>query len=180
MWYLDSTPYFFMAVEMIADLANEAISKRYVASAHLLEQAAEARSADDAGAPEAQAETIWGQLPAEQSSAATAKINVYLDDFISVVQRGPKERCQILQHLFHQIDHIFRPNEEADMDRKYTISWKKLEQGDGAWSTRKTVLGWNTDTVAHLLRLPHRRQSKLEAALVAIPRTSHITPLRNW
>ena len=41
---------------MVAELANKAISQRYVASAHPLEQAEEARVADNAGAPEAQAD----------------------------------------------------------------------------------------------------------------------------
>ena len=59
------------------------------------------RATDDSGTPEAQADTIWEHLPAEQRYAARANIDVYLDDFISVVQGGPRERCQILWHLFH-------------------------------------------------------------------------------
>ena len=54
---------------------------------------------------------------------------------------------------------------------------KKLGQGYGAWSTRKTLLGWNLGTVSHLLHPPSRQQAKLEAALAAIPRTSHTTLL---
>ena len=81
-----------------------------------------------------------------------------MDDFISVVQGGPKERCQIIRHLFHQIDRIFCPNKEADTNRNYPISLKKLGQGDGAWSARKTVLGWDLDTISHLLHLPPRQQ----------------------
>ena len=60
-------------------------------------------------------------------------------------------------HLFNQIDRVFRPNEEADTNRKYSISLKKLVQGDGAYSTRKTVLRWDLDTISHLLYLPPRR-----------------------
>ena len=47
---------------------------------------------------------------------------------------------------------------EADTDRKYPISQKKLGQGDGSQSTKKTVLGWDLDMIAHVLRLPPRRQ----------------------
>ena len=60
-------------------------------------------------------------------------------------------------HLFHQIDWFFRPNKESDTDRKDPISQKNMGQEDGAWSTQKTVLGWDTDTIAHLLSLPPRQ-----------------------
>ena len=59
------------------------------------------RATDDSVTPEAQADTILEHLPVEQRYAARANIDVYLDDFISVVQGGPRERCQILWHLFH-------------------------------------------------------------------------------
>ena len=55
-----------------------------------------------------------------------------------------------------------------------------MGKGDGAWSTRKKVLGWDLDTIAHLLHLPPRRQEKVEAALAATPRMAHTTSLRNW
>ena len=94
--YIDSAPYFGMATETVADLANEAISQKEQAGEHPLEMEDESRAADDAGALEAQADAIWGHLPAEQRSAAKANVNVYLDEFISVVQVGPRERRKIL------------------------------------------------------------------------------------
>ena len=74
--------------------------------------------ADDVGAPEAQYDTSWEQLPVDQRLASIENVDVYLDDFISVVQGFPKERRQLLQHLFHKINRVLRPNDEADMDRK--------------------------------------------------------------
>ena len=44
MGYVDISPYFCMATNTVSDLANEAISRGDVASAHRLEQAAEARA----------------------------------------------------------------------------------------------------------------------------------------
>ena len=58
---------------------------------HPLDLSAEARLADDAGAPTSKVDASWVSLPAEQRSAATANSDVYLDDFISVVQGGPRE-----------------------------------------------------------------------------------------
>ena len=75
---------------------------------------------------------------------------------------------------------MFCPNEEADTNHKYPTHLKKLGQGDGACSTWKTVLGWDLDTISHLLRLPPRRQDKVAAALAAIPRKSRTTSLRKW
>ena len=107
-----------MATETVVDLANEAIAQKYVASTHLLKQSAEARVTDDACSPEVQDDASWEQLPEEQHSDATYNVDVYLDDFISVVYGGPKERRQLLWHLFHKIDKAFLPNEETNTDRK--------------------------------------------------------------
>ena len=71
-----------MATETVADLANKTIYQRYQADKHPLDLAVKARAAEDAGAPEAQADASWEHLPAEQRSAAKAKVDVYLDDFI--------------------------------------------------------------------------------------------------
>ena len=116
----------------------------------------------------------------EQWAAATENVDVYLDDFISVVQGGPRESCQILQHLFQQTERVFHLNEEGDTNKKYPISLKKLGKGDEAWSTRKTVLGWDLDTIDHLLCLPPTRKEKVAAALAAIPWESKTTSLRKW
>ena len=74
-----------MVTEIVADLAKEAISKRDHAGEHALDLAAKAIAAEDASAPEAEADASWEHLPEEKSSAAKANVDVYLDDFISVV-----------------------------------------------------------------------------------------------
>ena len=97
-----------MATETLADLANEAISQKDQAGEHPLDLEAKSRAADNAGALEAYADASWGHLPAEQCSDAKAIVDVYLEDLISVVQGGPMERRQMLWHLFHQIERVFR------------------------------------------------------------------------
>ena len=125
-----------MATETVTNLSNETIALREKADMHPLELADKARAADDAGAPTAKADASWESLPVEHRSAATANVDVYLDDFISVFQGGIRERIyQMLRHLFHQIECVFRPNKEADINRKDPISLNKLGQVDGAWST---------------------------------------------
>ena len=124
-----------MATETVTNPANETISLREQADEHPLDLAAESRAADETDAPSAKADASWASLPVEQHSAATANVNVYLDNFISVVQGGSRESCQMLWHILHQIYRVFRRNEEKDTKRKDPISLKKLGQGDGAWST---------------------------------------------
>ena len=134
---------------------------------------------ENAGAPEAQADVSWEQLLAKQCSAATANVDTWTTIFLSS-REAPQRSAKCSSTLFNNMDRVFHPNEATDTERKEPISLKKLGQGDGAWSTLKTVLGWNLDTVAHLLRLPPDRQAKVEAALKAIPRTAHTTSLRKW
>ena len=111
---------------------------------------------------------------------ATANVDVYLDDLISIIQGCPKERCQIIWHLFNKIDRVFRPNEATDTNRKEPISLNKIGQVDGSWYTQKILPGFNINNVLHLLRLPTNWQAKVKAELKAIPGISHTTSLRKW
>ena len=119
---------------------------------------AKARATNNAGAHETQGDASWGHIPSEQRTASKSNVDIYLDDLISVVQGGPRERRQMLRHFFHQIDRVFRPKEKAETNCKYPIFLKKLGKGHGEWSTRKTVIGWYLYTISHLLRLPPRQQ----------------------
>ena len=86
----------------------------------------------------------------------------------------------MLRHLFHLIDQVLRPKKEANTNIKYPISLNNLGQGDGTWSTRNKVIRWDLDTIAHLFRLPSRRQEKVAAALAAIPQEALTNSLRKW
>ena len=72
-----------------------------------MELAAEARTANNAGAPEAPEDASGEHLQAEQRATAKANVNFYMDDFISVIQGGLRERRQMLRRLFHQIEQVF-------------------------------------------------------------------------
>ena len=75
---------------------------------------------------------------------------------------------------------MFRPNKESDTECKEPISQNNLGQVDGSWSTSKKVLGWDLDTIAHLIRLPPIQQDRVAAALAANPRKAHSTSLWKW
>ena len=107
MGYVDSDPYFCIATNTVADLANEAISKNDFVVENPLKKAKNFIAAHDAGATKYQAGAIWEQIPANQCSSATENVDAYLENFISVVQGGPKERRRKVRNLFQQIDKMF-------------------------------------------------------------------------
>ena len=86
----------------------------------------------------------------------------------------------MLRNLFYKVDRVFRPNDEADTNRKYPISQNNLGQGDGAWSTIKTVRGWDLNMISYLLRFPPRQQENVAAVIAAIPGEARTTSLLNW
>ena len=78
MGYVKSAPYLCMETKTVTNLSNEAIAQQDVAITHPLYQAEEVRAEYNAGVSEAQAESIWEQLPEEQCSSATSSVDVYL------------------------------------------------------------------------------------------------------
>ena len=90
MGYVDSSPYLCIATKTIADLVNKTIYQRDSASKHPLERAAGYRVTGDAGVPEDQSDTRWEKLLSDKLLYSTENMDVYLDDFSSVVQGGPK------------------------------------------------------------------------------------------
>ena len=113
-----------------------------------------------------------------QKSAAAARIDVYLENSIYVIQGGIIERCQRLKHLFRIIDRVLHLNTTAYTHRKDTISQKKLGQVGTAWYTQNTVLVWNLNTVAQSLHLSQKRQFKVKAELNEISPFIHKKSLR--
>ena len=67
-------------------------------------------------------------------------IEVYLDDFIGVIQGVPSKQTQMNHQLFRSIDDFFRLNNPQDRAREDPISLNKLAKGDENWSSIKTVL----------------------------------------
>ena len=55
-----------------------------------------------------------------------------------------------------------------------------MGKGDAAWSTTKTVLGWELDTKYDHLILISKRELKVRAALDPIPTKARQVSLRKW
>ena len=77
----------------------------------------------------------------------------------------------MLCHLFWIINTFFQTNISRDRLLKEPISTKKLGQGDAAWLTKKTVMGWEINTKEHHLRLTLKRKLKVRAVVA-----NHFSP----
>jgi hypothetical protein len=107
--------------------------------------------------------------PSLPSQPTRGYIDVFVDDFLCMIQ-GRDDRDRVRSTLMHAIDLVFRPNDEADLPtRSEPISVKKLQKGDGSWSTIKTVLGWIINTGSLTIALPAHRVQRLAEILASIP-----------
>ncbi|CAJ1946536.1 unnamed protein product [Cylindrotheca closterium] len=108
--------------------------------------------------------------------------DVYVDDFISLVQGTKNDRRQAMRTLLHMLDSVFRPwdsNRDTPF-RQEPASVKKLKKGDASWSTKKVVLGWLLDSVDKTISLPPHRIERLQTILASIGPTKKRISAKNW
>jgi hypothetical protein len=105
-------------------------------------------------------------------------IDVYIDDFIGLIQ-GPKNRCQeVCWSLLNTIDNVLDAPLPHKQHYKEPASVKKLLQGDGSWNIWKILLGWLVYTALKTLELPKYRQEQLLAIFAALQGCKRISI--NW
>jgi hypothetical protein len=108
-------------------------------------------------------------------------VDIYVDDYLGLVQGGSRRRSRVRRIIFESIDSVFRPLGPDDPStRQEPISVKKLLKGDGSWQTRKTILGWVIDSVQHTLELPPRRLLRLVSILDDLPRSKTRIATKSW
>jgi hypothetical protein len=172
MGWVESPPAFCAGTETVADLAN-ARSNRPLPK-HPLE--------DDAMTPPLEPPSLPSpttDIAAEEEQQAAppplgyrrrlrcyrARLrhhDIYVDDYISLVQGSAKQRRQHLRRLLYSIDEVFRPLDTSDnKHRKHVPSVKKMKAGDANYDTRKIILGWIVDTVKGIITLPEHRHERL-------------------
>jgi hypothetical protein len=170
MGWVESPPAFCAATETVADLANN-LSPRSHLPKHPLENVA-------GTSPEVNPKLT--QCDPQRSRSATddspsrpvlrpfrrpvALHDIYVDDFISLVQGSTPRRQRHMRGLLHSVDRVFRPLDDEDSShRQHVPSIKKFQKGDGSMQTVKNVLGWILDTVRGTLELPLHRRQRLSA-----------------
>jgi hypothetical protein len=166
MGWVESPPAFCATTETVADLANNLHTRSHL-SKHPLEDVA---GTSPKVVPQlSQCDPIRSRSATDDSPPRpvlrpfrrpVALHDVYVDDFISLVQGSTPRRQRHMRGLLHSVDRVFRPVDAQDSPhRKHVPSIDKFNKGDGSLQTVKNVLGWILDTVRGTLELPpHRRQ----------------------
>ena len=185
MGWVQSPPTFCAMSETVCDIANARIAKSSTQCPdHRLEPAASAnddlspsmtprpRGEEDRLADLALEDAALGILPPPEadhqappsnrpSNRPLAHTDVFVDDFIQLGQGGPKRMKALRRHLLWAVDSVLAMPDVSDTDRNEAVSMKKLLKGDGAWETRKLLLGWIVDTVRQTIELPPHRKLAL-------------------
>ena len=178
MGWVESPPYFTSVTETACDLLNVSLSNGKLFAPHPLETPALTPPTDGTIGVGAPRSACHGS--AMPRSPPLAYSDVYVNDFILAAQTK-RHRQQVLRGALHSIDRVLRPLSARDRpSRKDPVSVKKLRQGDACWSTIKTILGWDLDTVDSTLRLPPHRLQRLYALLDAFPSTRKRAPVTEW
>ena len=95
------------------------------------------------------------------TNKSLARIHLYMDDAISVVQGRPDfSPCP-------QVAFLYLPGESKDL-----VSIKNLLAGEGGWSCAKEVLGWTLNMEGVTVILQDKKLREL-LTLVDIPTTQH-------
>lgn len=181
MGWVESPPYFTAVTETACDLLNASLRRDHTLPAHPLEPLAATPppgllSPTGGGAP--RLACTGSTTPGHPAPLAYG--DVYVDDFILVAQTK-RHRQRVLRAALHSIDRVLRPLAADDSPiRKEPVSVKKLRQGDAYWSTTKTILGWDLNTVDGTLNLPPHRLARLYALLDAFPPTRRRAPVAEW
>ena len=173
MGWKNSPPVFCTATETMVDLANARLQANTPARPHKLDDRAEAVVLEPAPPKDEAAHPIpRNPYLGRRNAQLLQYVDVFVDDFLGLVQ-GPRHcRRHVRRSLFHALDEVLRPLDKDDGDaRKEVLSLKKLDAGDCTWSMCKTLLGWVVDTANMTLSLPPHRVERLKSILDEIPPT---------
>jgi hypothetical protein len=186
MGWKNSPPYFSAITETVADLTNDATKANTSPPPHRLEGVAQTPVPAQLTGPGTSAEHALLPVPLRRrhhhfTHQPLAYTDVYVDDFIQLVQGPPPKRRQVQRQLLHTLDTVLRPLAASDHPhRQEPASVKKFLKGDGTFLTRKIVLGWLIDTVAMTIELPPHRVARLNEILASIgPERTRIA-LKAW
>lgn len=165
MGWVESPPYFTAATETACNLLSATLRSgtAQLPQHHLKGLAATPVPTDSPTSGE------WAPRLADPCStmpcpsSLVAYADVYVDDFVLTAQTQRNRDRVLRSALQHSIDPFLRPLIDGNCSsRKEPVSVKKLCKGDACWATRKkTILGWEFDTVAGTMRLPPHRVARL-------------------
>jgi len=98
-------------------------------------------------------------------------LEVYVDDFISLIQAPSLPELQHYMHaILHAIHKIFPLAMVTQLPHDEPIALKKLSNGNGLWATTKEILGWVFDVITQCISLPAPKVDALLHELQSLAR----------
>lgn len=197
MGWTESPPTFCALTETVCDLVNWNINKTNLPPHRLEEVAAreDQSTCDDPWKPLTGEQALLQLTPAapvarplpEPDPRPTDYVlktplrhtDIFVDDFMQAFQGSRRQRNAARRLLFHVIDKVLLPNNNAPDTREERISIKKLLKAEGAWTTRKTILGWIVDTAKQTIELPEHRQDRLRTLLGTLKHRKRVS-INKW
>lgn len=188
MGWVESPPAFCAASETAADLANQRFHHQY-APPHRLDDVSETPPPPDKvaatrvehrpGQPALSLAAPAFLYSSQPLSQPLAEVELYMDDYIGLVQGHQRRRRCVKRVLMHTIDEIFRPWDPSETAHQEPMSVKKMKKGDASWQTRKQLLGWLIDTVEKTFLLPPHRMERLRVIFDEL-RDRRRVALKQW
>jgi hypothetical protein len=170
----------------VADLANQHLKLRLPTAAHPLDDVSETAPtpSDNPPALVSQSEYLPAPSPGPLQQGLPIPLkqwDVYVDDFIGMVQGGAAHRRHVKRALLATLDTVFRRLAPGDNPfRQEPASVKKMQKGDATWATRKVLRGWLVDTLKMIIELPPHRVRRLFQILDSVPPHQGRTSVRKW
>ena len=150
MGWIESPPYFCAASETARDVAAQYIETT-VGSLPDHKFVGRTEQAGD--------ERVGGGDSNDERARFRYLLEVYVDDFMSlVIPTSPHQLRHVANAVMRGIHDVFAPDDDDDND---PISFKKLEKGEGRYSTRKCILGFDFDGREKTLWLEEEKRAML-------------------
>jgi hypothetical protein len=181
-----SSPLFTAETETAADLANSKLQSRQASLPHRLDAISETPIVLEPHPIVTTAGPGTLALPTGTWSHSSKPVpvkywDVYVDDFVGMVQGSPKHRQHVKRTLLSSLDVVLRPlDDQENVHRQEPASVKKMLKGDATWATRKVVLGWILDTCTMTIQLPPHRVTRLFELLDSFALRQRRTTVNKW
>jgi hypothetical protein len=187
MGWKQSPPLFTAATETVADLANTKLTDMKPSAPHRLDLLSETPIRFDpppmvsAQGPASLPLPPTGRRRWQAKPRPVKSWDVYVDDFIGMVQGNRNHRTHVKRILLSSLDEVMRRLDDADdVHRQEPALVKKMLKGDATWATRKIVLGWMLDTCAMTIQLPAHHVLRLLELVDSISPTQRRTTVKKW
>jgi hypothetical protein len=188
MGWTESPKIFTAATETVADMTNASLKSGDRFPAHHLDTISETPPPPATLPPKSTSSLETPSLPprsrrsdAPHYGPPLSLWDVYVNDFLGLVQGGRRTRLHVKRALLHSLDRVMRPLDTEDSPfRQEPASVKKMGKGDATWTTLKPILGWILNTLDKTISLPPHRLVQVHDILNSIGPNQRRVALNKW